>query len=43
MSVTFHLCRGDALNRLLRLDEAEAAWLEALRVDPTRPRAAGTC
>ncbi len=30
MAVAFHLLRGDALNRLMRLDEAEAAWLEAL-------------
>ncbi len=37
MAVMFHLCRGDALNRLLRLDEAEAAWLEALKVDATAP------
>ena len=39
MAVTFHLCRGNALNRLLRLDEAEAAWLEALKVDPAAPEA----
>ena len=31
MAATFHLCRGDALNRLMRIDEAEAAWLEALQ------------
>ena len=37
MAVMFHLCRGDALNRLMRFDEAEAAWLEALRIDPTAP------
>jgi tetratricopeptide (TPR) repeat protein len=37
MAVSFHLCRGDALNRLMRFDEAEAAWLEALKVDPTAP------
>jgi Flp pilus assembly protein TadD len=37
MAVIFHLCRGDALKRLMRFDEAEAAWLEALRIDPTAP------
>ena len=37
MAVTLHLCRGNALDRLLRFDEAEAAWLEALKVDPTAP------
>jgi tetratricopeptide (TPR) repeat protein len=34
MAVMFHLARGNALARVLRLDEAEAAWLAALRVDP---------
>jgi tetratricopeptide (TPR) repeat protein len=35
MAVLVALNRGKALYRLLRLDEAEAAWLEALRLDPT--------
>jgi Flp pilus assembly protein TadD len=39
MAVLSHLCRGNALNRLMRVDEAEVAWLEALRVDPTAPEA----
>jgi tetratricopeptide (TPR) repeat protein len=39
MAVTLHLTRGNALDRLSRLDEAETAWLEALRVDPTAPEA----
>jgi tetratricopeptide (TPR) repeat protein len=39
MAVTLQLCRGRALDRLLRLDEAEAAWLEALRLDPIAPEA----
>ena len=33
MSVIFHLCRGNALNRLMRFDGAEAAWLEVLGID----------
>ena len=33
------LARGKALDRLSRLDEAEAAWLEALRIEPTAPEA----
>jgi tetratricopeptide (TPR) repeat protein len=37
MAVIFHRCRGDALKRLMRFDEAEAAWLEALRIDLTAP------
>ena len=37
--VTLHLVRGNALDRLSRLDEAEAAWLESLRLDPTTPEA----
>jgi tetratricopeptide (TPR) repeat protein len=37
MAVIFHLCRGDALNRLMRFDEAEAAWIQALKIDPTAP------
>jgi Flp pilus assembly protein TadD len=37
MAVTLHLCRGMALDRLLRFDDAEAAWLEALKVDLTAP------
>ena len=37
MAVIFHLCRGDALNRLMRFDEAEAAWIQALEIDPTAP------
>ena len=39
MGVLLYLCRGNALNRLLRVDEAVAAWLEALKVDPTAPEA----
>ncbi len=39
MVVPFHVCRGNALNRLLRFDEAEADWLEALRADPAAPEA----
>jgi tetratricopeptide (TPR) repeat protein len=39
MAVTFQLCRGRALDYLLRFDEAEAAWLEALKLDPTAPEA----
>lgn len=43
MVVPFHVCRGNAMNRLLRFDEAEADWLEALRADPAAsPRRAGT-
>jgi tetratricopeptide (TPR) repeat protein len=37
MAVIFHLCRGDALKRLMRFDDAEADWLEALRIDTTAP------
>jgi tetratricopeptide (TPR) repeat protein len=37
MNVIFHLCRGDALKRLMRFDDAEADWLEALRIDTTAP------
>jgi Flp pilus assembly protein TadD len=37
MAVTLHLCRGMAFDRLLRFDEAEAAWLEALKLDRTAP------
>jgi tetratricopeptide (TPR) repeat protein len=33
------LWRGKALFRLGRLDQAEAAWLEALRLDPSSPDA----
>src|SRR4051794_1141857 len=32
MAATFHLTRGNALDLLGRLDEAEADWLEALRI-----------
>ena len=39
MAVAFQLSRGKALDRLLRFDEAEVAWLEALKVDPTAPKA----
>jgi tetratricopeptide (TPR) repeat protein len=39
MAVALHLNRGRALDRLLRFDDAEAAWLEALRVSPTAPEA----
>jgi Flp pilus assembly protein TadD len=38
-AAAFHLLRGNALHRLSRLDEAEADWLEALRIDPTTPEA----
>jgi len=38
-AVMFHLCRGDALYRMMRFDEAEAAWLRALDVDPAAPEA----
>ena len=36
MAVAFQLARGKALDRLARLDEAEAAWIE-LRLATTRP------
>jgi Flp pilus assembly protein TadD len=39
MAVTLQLCRGAALHRLQRFDEAEAAWLEALSINPTAPEA----
>jgi tetratricopeptide (TPR) repeat protein len=39
IAVTLELGRGRALDRLLRLDEAEAAWLEALRINPRAPEA----
>src|SRR5262249_58704670 len=39
MAVTLQLCRGRALDRLLRFSEAEAAWLEALKADPAAPEA----
>jgi tetratricopeptide (TPR) repeat protein len=39
MAATLHLCRGNALDRLARLDEAETAWLEALKADPRAPEA----
>jgi tetratricopeptide (TPR) repeat protein len=39
MAATFHLTRGIALDLLGRLDEAEADWLESLRIDPTTPEA----
>ncbi len=39
MAATFHLCRGLALDRLARLDEAESAWLEAIKADPRTPEA----
>jgi tetratricopeptide (TPR) repeat protein len=39
MAVAFQLSRGKALDQLLRFDEAEVAWLEALKVDPTAPEA----
>jgi tetratricopeptide (TPR) repeat protein len=39
MAVLLEVCRGRALHRLLRFEEAEAAWLEALKLDPTAPEA----
>jgi tetratricopeptide (TPR) repeat protein len=39
MAVTSLLCRGNALDRLFRLDEAEEAWLEAIHIDSTAPEA----
>jgi tetratricopeptide (TPR) repeat protein len=39
MAVALLLARGRALDRLLRCEEAEAAWNEALEVDPTAPEA----
>jgi tetratricopeptide (TPR) repeat protein len=39
MAATLEVCRGRALHRLLRFVEAEAAWLEALEVDPIAPEA----
>jgi tetratricopeptide (TPR) repeat protein len=39
MSVLVQLNRGKALYRLLKLDQAEAAWLETLRLDPTSAEA----
>jgi tetratricopeptide (TPR) repeat protein len=39
MAVTYQLCLGNALNRLARFDDAEAAWLEALRLDTMAPEA----
>jgi tetratricopeptide (TPR) repeat protein len=39
MAVTALLCRGDALDILSRLDEAEEAWLQAIDADPTAPQA----
>ena len=39
MAVLLQLNRGKALYRLLRLEEAEAAWREALRLDPATAEA----
>ncbi len=39
MAVALALNRGRALDRLLRFEEAEAAWLEALKISPTAPEA----
>jgi tetratricopeptide (TPR) repeat protein len=39
MSVLLQICRGNALNRVMRFDEAEAAWLEALKINPAAPEA----
>jgi tetratricopeptide (TPR) repeat protein len=38
-AVIVHLCRGNAFNRLMRFDQAESAWLEALNVNPAAPEA----
>jgi tetratricopeptide (TPR) repeat protein len=39
MALAFQLSRGKALDKLLRFDEAEVAWLEALKLDPAAPKA----
>jgi tetratricopeptide (TPR) repeat protein len=39
MASALFLARGNALDRLSRLDEAESSWLEALRVDTLAPEA----
>ena len=37
MAVASLLCKGNAMDCLARLDEAEEAWLEAIEIDPTAP------
>ncbi len=39
MSMLFHVSMGNALERLQRLDGAEVAWLDALRISPAAPEA----
>ena len=39
MAIAFHVSRGNAFERLQRLDEAEQAWLDALQISPAVPEA----
>ncbi len=39
MAIAFHVSRGNAFERLQRLDEAEEAWLDALQISPAVPEA----